>query len=733
MRENICEYISKRLISALFPLLLTFMAVSEIKAESVRVGHVEAELVAETESIVPGQPFWAALRINLDDHWHVYWRNPGDAGLPPKLTWHLPDGFTAEELEYPTPEIIITEPLVSFGYVGDVLYPVKITPPDDLTPGQNVTLSADVTWIVCEKVCIPGEAKLSLSLGVSDSQAKPDKIWSPRISDALSRLPGVGNDWSASFQSIGGSVRISFTPPTSFGPLSDNEIRFLPYEQGILSNATKQELRKTSTGFVLDIKQSEYLDNMPQSIDGILLFSTDESSEGNSKAIIVTALDSDAASTLAQTDDSSLLQILFFAFVGGLILNLMPCVLPVLSLKIMGFVNQAGEERSKIFAHGLIFTGGVLISFWILAGTLLVLRAGGEQLGWGFQLQSPIFLMILSGFMFLFGLSLLGVFEIGTSLTGVGGTASSKGGWIGSFVNGITATVVATPCTAPFMGSALGVALSQPPFVAMLIFSSLGLGMSAPYLVISGFPGLLRFVPKPGAWMETLKHIMGFLLLATVIWLGWVLSFQAGADGVVILMLTLLLLGIGSWVIGRWGSFSASPGKRRIAYVIAGIFVFGGMFGGIREVNLIDTPAAISSTADDGIQWEQFSVARVEELRIQGTPVFVDFTAAWCLSCKLNERVAFSSEEVQDKFASLGIAALKADWTLRDESITRALASYGRNSVPLYVLYGSDGNYTFLPEILTRGIVLDALEKIQINKTSESTARLTSSNESSTN
>jgi thiol:disulfide interchange protein DsbD len=380
----------------------------------------------------------------------------------------------------------------------------------------------------------------------------------------------------------------------------------------------------------------------------------------------------------------------------------------------MGFVQQANDTESKPWQHGLIFTLGVLVSFWILAGALLVLQAGGEQLGWGFQLQSPVFLIILSAFMFLFGLSMFGVFEIGTSLTAVGGTSQSSGGWMGSFVSGVTATVVATPCTAPFMGSALGFALSQPAWVAMTIFTFLGLGMASPYVLLSSIPSLLKFVPKPGRWMESLKQFMGFLLMATVLWLMWVLSIQAGSMMVIIVLGVMLILGVAGWIYGRWGNLAMPIRTRAVSTIIALILIIGSLYISLDSVNTYAvTPGNENRNyAGEGIQWQTFSAEYLDQLKSEGKPVFLDFTAAWCLSCQVNERVAFSSEEVQQRFQDLGIIPLKADWTSRDESITQALARYGRNSVPLYVYYSGEDNQepVILPEIITPGIVLEALK-----------------------
>lgn len=667
-------------------------------------------------SVQPSHPFWVALRLRTDEKWHVYWRNPGDSGLPPKLTWHLPPGFVAGEIQWPYPERIDTGSLTSYGYRSEVLLPVKITPPADLKAGSTLDLKAHAEWLVCREACVPGDTDLSLSLPVSASEPVPNEVVETRFADFESRLPLPQSDWMVSSSITDKDVVLTIKNARTSANKLDS-VQFFPYEKNLISHSAVQTLEPDGDGYRLMIPRSPYLVDLPDSVSGILL-----STSGWGAANYRNALEFRSAVTPAPHTDTAaastglagILKTLLFAFLGGLILNLMPCVLPVLSLKVLGFVNQAGEGRGKVFGHGLIFSAGVLISFWLLAGVLLALKAGGQQLGWGFQLQSPEFVLALAAFMFLFGLNLLGVFEIGTSLTGLGGKAMVRGGWAGSFLNGVVATVVATPCTAPFMGSALGFSLSQPDWVAMLIFTALGLGMATPYLVLSASPALLRLVPKPGAWMESLKHIMGFLLMAAVIWLAWVLGMQAGPNAVAMLLITLLLLGVGAWIYGRWGHFGAS--RRGLASLLAATMLVIALAMGLTGVGATAAPVQAYQNAQKGsIAWQPYSRDRVEQLRDQGKPVFIDFTAAWCLSCQVNEQVAFSSDVVRRKFRELGISAFKADWTSGDESITQALAEFGRNSVPLYVVYTPDvsADPIILPEIITPNIVLEALSKLE--------------------
>lgn len=694
-----------------------------LTAGVVNTGQVEAELVSEVTTIRPAQPFWVALRLKMAPHWHVYWINPGDAGQAPTVDWTLPEGFRAGEIQWPYPTRVWMDEFVNFGYEGEVLLLVQITPPGNLTSGQTVELKAAAEWLVCKEVCIPESGTVSLSLGVQDGPPETDPQWLKAFAETRARLPLTQSDWQIEAAVQDTSLVIAATPPAWFSGALSKTV-FFPYQEFLIHNAAEQGFEKVGDSYRITVPLSVAKEDLPEKMTGILVTDSGWRGDGSEKAleidVPVAARLSAAAGTRGGSALNSLLLALGFAFVGGMILNLMPCVLPVLSLKILSFVQQAGEDRKKVFHHGLMFTFGVLASFWVLAGSLLLLRAGGEQLGWGFQLQSPSFIVFLAVFLFLFGLSLFGVFEIGTSLMGVGQNVSTTSGGFGSFMSGVTATVVATPCTAPFMGSALGFALSQPALVAMLIFTSLGLGMAAPYVVLASSPALMRFVPKPGLWMESLKQFMGFLLMATVIWLAWVLGNQVGVNAVVLLLFVLLFVSVGGWILGRWGNPVKEKRTRLTAQVGAALLILVPLYLFIANLDLFavapsanGNPAAAKS--GEGIAWQPYSPQRVQELRNQGKPVFIDFTASWCLSCQVNKKVAFGSLEVQEAFSRLGVNALIADWTSRDETITRALAEFGRNSVPLYVLYGSDPDRAplILPELITPGIVLEALKEIE--------------------
>jgi thiol:disulfide interchange protein DsbD len=503
---------------------LVLMTAAETSAQPQRVGPVTVVLVAERPTVQPGTPFRVGLYLVPDEHWHLYWRNPGDAGLPPTLRWDLPEGFRAGSIDFPAPIRIPSGPLAAYGYHGPALYPVTITPPADLQVGSLITLNLEADWLVCMEECLPGSATLSLTLPVSEQQPPPDQ--QSIFESALRRLPqSLPTGWLVLASADASGYRLDI----AVGGSSDTNVQleFFAADKGVIEHAAEQPVTAVDASRCeLRLVRSAYSQGDPDTLAGVLaVMRSSDTTYYEVAAPLTSALMVAAAATT--TSFSPLLAVLF-AFLGGLILNLMPCVLPVLSLKVLGLVEQAGQGRRAALAHGGAFTAGVVVSFWVIVAVMLLLQAGGAQLGWGFQLQSPIFVLLLAAFMFLFALSLFGVFVIG--LPGaVSDVVSSprRSGLGGAFISGVVATLVATPCTAPFMGAALGYSLTQPVVMSLLIYTSLALGMASPYLVLSIFPRFLRFVPKPGRWMETLKQAMGFLLAATVIWLGWVLASQA--------------------------------------------------------------------------------------------------------------------------------------------------------------------------------------------------------------
>ncbi len=684
----------------------------------VRSEHVEAELVSEQAEIRAGEEFWVGLRLVHDPHWHTYWLNPGDSGLETMLTWDLPEGFSAGEIHWPYPERIEMGPLVTYAYERDVVLMVPIQAPAQLD-GEEITLHVRADWLECKEICLPGSAELSLTLPVTDQAPQPHPSFAEHFQQARQEWPLRDTGWRFEGERIDDEFTIRAIPPESGAPAVDSA-QFFAAEAEMIQYYPAQHWQPENGSYVFTLVRDITFRHEPNRLTGVLVSEDGWLEDQPGRALFVdVAIETGTApiaAPLAGGPDeiSGLAAALFFAFLGGIILNLMPCVFPVISIKIMGFVRQAEEERGHILKHGLLFGLGVLVSFWILAGALIALRAGGEQLGWGFHLQSPVFLMGMSVLFFLLALNLFGVFEVGTSWMGIGQKATGSSTWTGSFFSGALATVIATPCTAPFMGAALGYALTLSAIESLLIFSALGAGMAAPYVLLSAYPQWLRKIPKPGPWMETLKQSMGWLLAATVVWLAWVLNIMGGGEAVILLLGVLFIVGFGSWILGRWGALSRGFPVRLTAKIIAALLIFGGAVVGIGAASQLEPAAGQGAASTSGMPWEDFTPERLEELRAEGQPVFVNFTAAWCLSCLANERVAFSSSRVQAAFREKGITPLKADWTNRDDVIGGVLAEYGRSSVPFYVLYGADheGAPITLPEILTPGIVLEALEEI---------------------
>jgi thiol:disulfide interchange protein/DsbC/DsbD-like thiol-disulfide interchange protein len=680
--------------------------------------NVKVALVSEVASIQPGLPFRLGVRLEMAEHWHTYWKHPADAGLPTRLKWKLPEGFAAGEIEWPVPLRLSAPPLLSYGYEHDVLLPVEIEPPASLVPGP-VTLAAKVDWLECRELCIPGKADLDLTLPVQAGAPAPSPE-APLFAEARRQLPGPATGWRLAAEAGPRAISLTVAGPPGLVPAG----AFLFVDEALVTEyAAPQGFERRGDGYRLTLQPAANAPGRPARLTGVLVTEGGDGPRAIQVDVPVVAGDPAPAEVpvapppkpaTAPEGPSSLFVALGFAFLGGLILNLMPCVLPVLSLKVLSFVRQSGGHPQHAWRHGVVFAAGVVLSFWALAGALLAFRAGGEQIGWGFQLQSPPFLVVLAGLFLLLGLNLFGVFEVGESLTAAGNLVTGQTGLHASFWNGVLATIVATPCSAPFMGSALGFGLSRPAPVALAVFTALGLGMALPYVLLSTNPRLLRFVPKPGGWMEGFKQLMGFVLLATVAALVWLFGQQTGVDAMGVLLAALVITALGAWVYGRGTAPGRSPRSRALATVAAiGLMGVGLAIGLSRASAVPPIQGRGSSTSSGGLAFEEYSPARVAELRAQGRPLFIDFTAAWCLSCQVNERVALQSESVVDRFHREGIVALRADWTRRDDRITQALVSFGRQGVPVYVLYGRDTTAAprLLPEVLTPGVVLAAIDE----------------------
>jgi thiol:disulfide interchange protein/DsbC/DsbD-like thiol-disulfide interchange protein len=699
-------------------LLLAAVALATTAAEAapVRTEHVEAELHAERAGAVAGKPATVGLRLKMDEHWHTYWKNPGDSGLPTKIRWTLPEGWSAGPIQWPHPEAQRVGPLMNYGYSGEVMLLTELTPPANAKPGP-ATIKADAEWLVCKDICIPEKAALTLAFAVSDGEAPASSGAASLFSKARSSLPAAPSGWTAESLVNGARLTLRVLPPA--GATAPSKVIFFPYRENFVDHPAPQTLVRDGNGFRLDVKLMEPVEAGIKDAAGVLLAESSWPGLPGRKAIelalpVATALPALAAPVGAPAGETggSLALALVFALAGGLLLNLMPCVFPVLGIKVMGFVRHAHGDARALWMQGAVFSGGVLVSFLVLAGLLLALRAGGTELGWGFQLQSPAFVVLLSALFFLMALNLFGVFEWGGFAQSMTSNLSAQGRYADAFLAGVLATLVATPCTAPFMGAAVGFTLAQPAAVSLAVFAMLGAGMALPVLALSFFPAALRKLPKPGPWMETFKQVMAFPLFATVVWLAWVLGAQAGNDAVLALLAGLLVLGIGAWVYGHW---ARSPSLARLVFAAA--FAVAGLWLAWPGPGAVPGEARAAAAKPGEIAWQPWSPERLSELRAAGTPVFVDFTAAWCVTCQVNKRVALNRDEVVKALAARGVVALKADWTNHDPRITAALAELGRNALPVYALYvPGQAQPKLLPEVLTASLVVDEISKLPAAK-----------------
>lgn len=687
--------------------LLGWMALAALLPVSARAAatHVQASLVAATTSIQPGQPFTIALRFQHDPHWHTYWLNPG-TGLATSIAWTLPAGMTAGEIQWPAPHLLKdrTGGVIGNGYEDELLLPITLAAPADLKPGTSVTLQAAVDWLMCEEVCMPGSAKLSVTLQVAADSPAADPSWGAKIAATVAGLPQADAAWKISAQRAAKQVTLTVAPAAGVAH-APSDLHFFSSD-GYIAYDEPQEIRPDGRGgFTLTLPIAADSPGTPDKLVGVLTSETGWRADGSLRGLSIDVSFAGPAAPAAPVaaaklpPPASLFGTLALALVGGLILNLMPCVFPVLGIKILGFVNQSGNERGKVVSHGLVFALGVLLSFWALAGVLALLRQGGDQLGWGFQLQSPAFVFALAALLLVFALNMSGLFEFGLSATSVGSNLQSKSGLAGSFFTGVLATVVATPCSAPFLAPALGAALALSIPESFLIFTAIAVGLSLPYLLLSIFPQAVKVLPRPGAWMETFKQFMAFPLYATVGYLAWVLAGQTSENGFLMALFGLVLVAMGVWFYGRWNAPGASAGRARFG-LVAGLAVFAlGAWVGWPQPPV---PGEIT--------WEKWSPETVAQLRAEGRTVYVDFTARWCATCQANKKLVFHSPEVLASFRDRKIATLRADWTNRDPQITAELAKYQRSAVPFNVIWmpGRD-EPVILPELLTAGTVLNAL------------------------
>jgi thiol:disulfide interchange protein/DsbC/DsbD-like thiol-disulfide interchange protein len=678
----------------------------------VKTEHVEAQLVSDQSSAQPGKPILVGLKLRMVEHWHTYWKNPGDSGLPTRIQWTLPAGWKASPIEWPYPSPLPVGPLMNYGYEDDVVLLSHLTPPADAKPG-TANIRAHAEWLVCKDICVPEKGELELSLPVSTAPPAPDPRYRAHIERAEEMLPVAPAGWKSEAAISAKSLIVRITAPEGAAPPA--KATFFPERELLVEPAAPEKVTREGRTLQIEMKLADPPLADVKSVEGVAVAQagwpgTDGRRGLAVAAPVVASLAAMSGSTgaTAGTDaiGGSAWAALAFAFVGGLILNLMPCVFPVLGIKVMGFVKHAHGETRAMRRQGAIFAAGVILSFGALAGIMLALRAGGAQLGWGFQLQSPAVVALLACLFFVLALNLSGLFEWGAFAQSMTSSLTARGRYADAFLSGVLATVVATPCTAPFMGAAVGFTMSQGTGLALAVFLMLGVGTALPVFTLSLFPALLRKLPRPGAWMETFKQVLAFPLFATSAWLAWVLGAQAGNDAVFALLLGLVFIALGAWMYGRW----AHAGWRwqpALAVLLGALGLF------VAWPPSAPAGPTTGMARAEGEAWEAWTPDKVRGYLAQGRPVFVDFTAAWCVTCQLNKRVALHDGAVEKAFADRRIARLTADWTRQDPAITQALAALGRNAVPVYALYlPGEESPRLLPEVLTPSIVLTEIGKL---------------------
>ncbi|KQP76902.1 thiol:disulfide interchange protein [Methylobacterium sp. Leaf111] len=689
---------------------------------------VKASLVGEPAAIRPGEPFTVGIRLVMRPHWHVYWRNPGDSGLAPEVAWTLPPGFSAGPIQWPSPSRIPVAHLMNYGYEGEAVLLAQVTPPATLASAKPVTLQAKLTYLVCERECVPGSAELRLTLPVAQTGTSTGVApGSMMLFEAARAALPAPAPWPVRYGAENGRLQVHLAAPAG---LAASDVAYFPYAETAIENAAPQEARSDADGLHIDLARGDATAAAPATLPGVLTFAeaTPDGPVRRAYAIgeapdataVATASAATTNAAMAPTpaqapaESLTLWSAAGLAFLGGLLLNLMPCVFPVLSIKVLSLVRHSGEPAGRVRLHGLAYTAGVLASFLALAGLLIALKGAGAGIGWGFQLQSPLVVAGLAYLLLAMGLSLSGVVHLGAGIAGLGDGLTRRAGLEGSFFTGILATVVATPCTAPFMGSAVGFALTQEAGVSLAVFASLGLGLALPFLALTIWPAALRRLPRPGAWMDTLKGALAFPIYATVAWLVWVLSQQVGSAGLLAALVGLVLVGLAAWAWER--GHGAGPAG---TWVARGTAVAALAALAILTLGLDRDRAGADAAQADG---SAFTQARLDGLLAQGKPVFVNMTAAWCITCQVNERVALRAEAVQAGLKARGITALKGDWTNQNPEITRLLERHGRSGVPLYLLYSGAGEPTVLPQILTPGLVLEALQAVPLAAADRSAA-----------
>jgi thiol:disulfide interchange protein DsbD len=695
-------------VSTFFALATGATAALALESTATTSQRATVTLISDAAAVAPGQSFRLGLRQKLAPRWHTYWKNAGDAGAPSEIRLSLPDGATAGEILWPGPDRIPTGPIMSYGYEAEIVLPIPVTVPRDAVPGQSFVVSAEAEWLVCESQCIPESGSFRLEIPISAAPMPAGDDISAAFAIADVRRP-TASPWSARLVAEGGALALT----VNGADLSSAGVKaayFFPAAWGVIDHAAPQPLSIVDGTLTLALTKGQTF-NPEAKADGLLaLTGGDGATRWFEISPSVAVASGNAAATASLVESLPLWQTAFFAFLGGLILNLMPCVFPVLAIKATAIAKLSGGALRDLRLAGAFYTLGVLVAFAALAAALIGVRASGAAVGWGFQFQSPLFVAGMSWLLLAIGLSLSGVFEIGLGITGSGQSLAQRSGHAGSFFTGLLAVVVATPCTAPFMGAAIGAALIAPVLVGLLIFVAMGLGLAAPFALLGLFPALARALPRPGPWMVRLRQAMAFPMYASAAWLVWVLSQQAGDFGVLIALSGAVLVGLAAW---NYGVAQHSAGRGLISRGLAAAAIVG-TFGLLLQLDGTTPPgvAARTQATAASAHYEPFSRARLAELREAGKPVFVNMTAAWCITCLVNERTTLSTDGVQQAFRAAGITYLKGDWTNRNPEIGAYLRAFNRDGLPFYALYPAGGrDPVVLPPVLTETIVVGELKR----------------------
>ena len=667
-------------------LLVSLISLPSLSDSYFDAGESKISIISESKKISSNDKILIGIEFDLMPGWHTYWKNPGDSGQEASIEWTLPKGFVASEILWPGPERIPVEPLMTYGYENKVVLLTEIKSPKDFP--EEVNLAAKISWLTCKEICIPQEGKVDINLIRGQKLESRDAF---RLRNVLETVP----------KKYPYEYRASLLNEKIFLNLKKNndvkisQAYFFPYDYGLIDYSAEQKLENNQNSFGLEIEPSP-IELKTNNLKGVLELGL----EGSSKFYeLSTELEQIAESKPIKV---TLITAIIFAFLGGIILNAMPCVFPILSIKILSFIEQSQGSKEKLILHGLVFSAGVLSTFLLMAALLISLRVSGEAIGWGYQLQSPLVVSLLIYLFVIVGIVFMGNLVLGSSLTRLGVFGKNQRSLLSSFLTGTLAVIVASPCTAPFMGPALGVALLQPGMQSIAIFLSLGLGFSFPYLLLSFSPGLLSKLPKPGEWMLTLKQLMAFPMWASALWLAWVLSSQVSTISVFLVLLGSLLIALALWLVEK--SQASKVTLKRLSLMSSLVLI-------VTAIWLLPYTNDDNETAlKDG--QNAFSAQKLSLLRSEQKIVFINFTADWCITCKVNEAIALNQKEVKNILQQKGITYLKADWTRKDEEIASILERYGRTGVPLYLLFPSVGDPIILPEILTEELLLDFLNKI---------------------